>query len=337
MRPQLKPLAEQVIVITGATSGIGLATARAAAEAGAKLVLAARNKSALESVAKELRRRATDVVYVMADVGKFEDVEKIAQAAMQYFGHFDTWVNNAGVSIFGPLQEISVEDHRKLFETNFWGIVYGSLVAAKHLKNRGGAIINLGSVASDMAIPLQGMYSASKHAVRGFTDALRMELQRENAPISMTLIKPTSINTPFPGHAKNYTNQEMKLPGPLYTPEEVATAILHAATHVDRDLYIGGSSRLMSFLNQLAPAAMDWISRNVLAPQQFRPQPNTQRRDALHQAGEDGEVSGDAGGMVMPVSLYTRSVMHPWMTVGIVSALGLLATLALTSHESDSA
>src|SRR4029079_1622040 len=103
------------------------------------------------------------------------------------------WVNNAGTSIFGKLEEISEDDHRRLFDINFWGLVSGSLVAAKHLRRRGGAIINLGSVASDNALPLQGMYSATKHAIKAFTDALRMELEAEGAPVSVTLIKPTSI------------------------------------------------------------------------------------------------------------------------------------------------
>ena len=119
----------------------------------------------------------------------------------------------------------------RLFEINFWGTVYGSLIAAEHLKRRGGALINVGSVASDLALPIQGMYSASKHAVRGFTDALRMELEEAGAPVSVTLIKPTSINTPLPQHARNDTDREPKLPPPVYEPEEVAMAILHAAQH----------------------------------------------------------------------------------------------------------
>src|SRR5439155_6660231 len=115
------------------------------------------------------------------------------------------------------------EDHQRLMQTNFWGVVHGSTVAARHLRERGGgAIINLGSIVSDRAIPLQGMYSASKHAVKGYTDALRMELEEEGAPIAVTLVKPAGINTPFPRHAKNYMEREATLPPPVYAPEVVA-------------------------------------------------------------------------------------------------------------------
>lgn len=201
---QLKALHDQVMVITGASSGIGLVTARRAAERGAKLVLAARNEQALQTLAAELQRGGTDAVYVVADVGKEADVERIAQRAWERFGGFDTWVNNAAVGIFGPIVEGQIEDYRRLFETNFWGVVYGSLTAVRHLRGRGGALINVGSAVGDRALPNQGLYSASKHAVKGFTDALRAELEAQGVPISVTLIKPGSIDTPFPQHAKNY-------------------------------------------------------------------------------------------------------------------------------------
>ncbi|MGE5623098.1 MAG: SDR family NAD(P)-dependent oxidoreductase, partial [Bacillota bacterium] len=160
MKIRLKKLSEQVIVITGATSGIGLTTARRAAERGARVVLAARNEDALKQLTFELSKRGHEAVHVVADVGIEEDVRKIAQAAIQRFGGFDTWVNNAGISIFGRLEDVPLEDQRKLFQTNFWGVVHGSLVAVEHLKQRGGgAIINLGSEVSDRALPLQGAYS----------------------------------------------------------------------------------------------------------------------------------------------------------------------------------
>jgi len=240
MAVALKPLAEQVIVITGASSGIGLATARSAAKAGAKVVLASRNGGVLGSVEREITEAGGEAMHVVADVCRREDVERIARAAIDRFGAFDSWVNNAGLSIVGRMEQVSDQDHRKLFETNFWGLVYGSFVAVKHLKLRGGAVINLGSLASDMALPLQGMYSASKHAIKGFTDALRMELEEEGAPVSVTLIKPTSINTPFPQHAKNYTDREPQLPNPVYAPEEVANAILFLAS--DEASFITGAN-----------------------------------------------------------------------------------------------
>src|SRR5205814_10458565 len=179
-----------------------LATARMAAASGARLVLAARSSNALRELADEITRRGGEAMHVTADVGKAEDVRGIVRAAEDRFGGFDTWVNNAAVAIYGKLVEIPIEDMRRLFEANFWGVVYGSLEAARHLRRRGGALINIGSTLSDRAIPIQGMYSASKHAVKGFTDALRMELEAEGAPVYVTLTKPGAVHTPYTHHAK---------------------------------------------------------------------------------------------------------------------------------------
>ena len=161
MKLNLKPLNEQVMVITGATSGIGLVTARMAADAGVRLVLSARNEDMLAKLAREVSNRGSDAIYVVADVGNVQDVRRIAQAAVEYFGGFDTWVNNAGVSIYGRITQVAVEDHRRLFDTNFWGVVHGSCMAVEHLRLHGGALITVGSVLSDRASPLQGMYCAS--------------------------------------------------------------------------------------------------------------------------------------------------------------------------------
>ena len=214
MTVKLKKLKNQVIVITGASSGNGLATVHLAAKQGARLVLAARSEDTLRQITDEITRGGGEAVYVVADVGKQEDVREIARVAKEAFGGFDTWVNDAGVSIYGKLEDTPIEDMRHLFETNVWGMVYGSLEAARHLKQSGGAIINIGSTVSDRAIPLQGIYSASKHAVKGFTDALRMELEGEGAPVSVTLIKPGAIATPYNDHAKNYMPMEPTLPPP---------------------------------------------------------------------------------------------------------------------------
>jgi len=339
MGVSLKPLAEQTLVITGASSGIGLATARAAAKLGAKVVLAARNEEALAKIAKDINATAEQAEYVVSDVANRDDVERIADVARERFGGFDTWVNNAGLSIWGRLDQVNDEDHRRLFDVNFWGLVYGSLVAAEHFQARGlkhgGAIINLGSVASDVALPLQGMYSATKHAVKGFTDALRMELEEAGAPVSVTLIKPAAINTPFPQHAKNYTDKEPKLPAPVYPPEEVAHAILHAAERPMRDVYVGGAASAMSSLSRFAPRLMNWIGENVLLPQQLRDEPPRDRAGALHEAGQDGHVHGDHPGYVTRTSLYTRAVLHPLITTTVVATTLGLAVAALAAGSSS--
>src|SRR6195952_5337696 len=257
MKTQLKELAEQVIVITGASSGIGLTTARMAAERGARLVLVARNGEALETIAGDLRALGAEVIHVVADVGREDEVRAVARKAIEHFGGFDTWVNNAGVSIFGRNEEVSREDQRRLFDTNFWGVVHGSLAAVEHLKKKGGALINLGSELSDASVPLQGMYSASKHAVKGFTDALRIELDADEAPVSVTLIQPTAVDTPYPEHAGNYLSQEPKLPTPMLEPEKVASAILDAAVSPARDVKVGAMSVMNTSMAKIAPRLAD--------------------------------------------------------------------------------
>ncbi|MCP8938947.1 SDR family oxidoreductase [Alsobacter sp. SYSU M60028] len=324
MAVSLKPLSEQTIVITGATSGIGLATAREAARRGARLVLMARGRPALQDVAADLERGGAQVEIVQGDVGRREDVQQACEAAMRRFGGFDTWVNNAGVSIWGRLMQVTDDDHRRLFDTNFWGVVHGSTVAAAHLRRKGGAIVNLGSVASDVSLPIQGMYAASKHAVKGFTDALRMELEEEGAPVSVTLIKPTSIDTPFPQNARNYTGHEPRLPAPAYAPEEAAYAILQAAEHPARDIYVGGAGRLMTGLGTLAPRMMDMYGETRAVREQLRPGQAHDPEGALHRpTRHGGEVRGHQPGPVFNRSLYTRAALHP--VASLVVAAGVAA------------
>jgi NAD(P)-dependent dehydrogenase (short-subunit alcohol dehydrogenase family) len=219
-RVQLKPIAQQTIVITGATSGVGLATARMACEQGAGVVLAARNGVALAKLADELRVRGGRVAYRTADVADPAQVEAIADKAVEAFGGFDSWVNNAGAFIYGRMDEVSLEDQRRLFDVIYWGVVHGTMTASRHLRDRGGAIVNLGSVLSDRAIPLQGAYCAAKHAVKGATDAFRMEFEMADFPISVTLIKPGPIDTPFMEHARN----TLGTPGTRNPPPQLSPA-----------------------------------------------------------------------------------------------------------------
>jgi NAD(P)-dependent dehydrogenase (short-subunit alcohol dehydrogenase family) len=334
MRIRHKPLREQVIVITGASSGIGLATARAAARQGARVVLAARNAAALDDIVHDIQEHGGEARAVVTDVSRREDIEALAAEAVRAYGGFDTWVNNAGLSIFGRLEEVSDADHRRLFDVNFWGIVYGSTVALQHLKRRGGALVNLGSVASDLAFPIQGMYAASKHAIKGFTDALRMELQEEGAPVSVTLIKPASIDTPFPEHAKNYMTRAPKLPPPVYDPADVAEAILYAAEHGPRDVYIGGGGKLMSALRKRVPAVTDWMGAAVLSKTQKAGVAGRDRNGALYEAGRDGAVRGGSPHHVMR-SLYTQASINPVLT-GILLAGATAAAASLLGRPGRS-
>jgi short-subunit dehydrogenase len=332
MSAKLKPLSEQVMVITGASSGIGLGTARAAAKSGASVVLVARNEDALREIEQEIISAGGEAMYVVADVSFRSDLEQVARAAVNRFGRIDAWVNNAGLSIWGKLEEVSEEDHRRLFDVNFWGVVNGSLVAAPYLKRQGGALINLGSEVSDVAVPIQGMYAASKHAVKGFTDALRIELEEEGAPISVTLVKPAAINTPFTQHAKNYTGNAPKLPPPVYDPSEVAKAILHAATHPTRDIFVGGAGKMVSTLNKFVPRLVDWINEKVIIKEHFQDKPAKRRKGALYQAGHDGRVRGDYPGHVRRRSMYTTAVRHPVAASLCLAAAGVAMAAAINAE-----
>lgn len=329
MKP-LKKLQAQVIVITGASSGIGLATAKMAAKAGARLVLAARSEDALRDLVDEIFSEGGEAIAVVADVGQESDVQQIADAAKNRFGGFDTWVNNAGVSIYGKLTDVPLEDQRRLFDTNYWGVVYGSLVAAERLSQRGGVIINVGSTLSDLALPLQGAYSASKHAVKGFTDALRMELEHEGLPVAVTLIKPGAIDTPYTQHAKNYLEVEPKAPPPVYAPEVVADAILYAAENPVRDLFVGGSGKALSVAGKYAPRLTDKLMERWAFDSQKTDEPaNGRDDDGLHQASGGGQARGNYEGHVAQSSLYTKGTMHPLMAGGLLLlGVGLAYTIA---------
>ena len=244
MDVSLKPLDQQVMVITGASSGIGLATALAAAKQGVKLVLGARSKQTLDEVVRHIDEQGGEAIAVQVDVGIDDEVRQLAAAALERFGRIDTWVNDAGLSIYGRIDEVGHKDSERMFQTNFWGVVYGSVAALPHLKSSGGTLINVGSEVSEATIPLQGMYSASKHAVKAFTDALRMELEADKAPVSVTLIQPTAVDTPYPEHAGNYMSLEPKLPTPMIEPEKVASAILDAATDPTDSTKVGAMSVL---------------------------------------------------------------------------------------------
>ncbi len=339
MAVKLKRLKDQTIVITGATSGIGLVTARMAARRGARLVLAARSEQALRQLADEIRGSGGRAVAVVADVRKQGDVRRIAKAAQKAFGGFDTWVNNAGVGMFGRVEATPVEEMRKLFETNFWGVVHGSLEAAKHLRRRGGAIINVGSAVGERTMVLQGLYSTTKHAVHGFTDALRMELEADDAPVSVTLIKPAAIDTPFPRHAKNFLEREPALPPPLYAPETVARAILHSAERPTRDLFVGGGAKAAAALGYYLPGFTDRLmaSRTAREIQKRDRPPRRQEQDALdHPSGQLIE-RGDNEGHVAETSLYTQAKMRPALVRLVAMGVGLALAAWLRREPQNSA
>jgi short-subunit dehydrogenase len=328
-RLRIKPLDRQVMVITGATSGIGLSTARAAAARGMRLVLAARNEQALTAVREDLTAKGAQVAVVAADVGDEAQVRSIAQAAIDAYGGFDTWVNNAGVSIVGALSDTPTADQRRLFETNYWGVVYGSLIAVEHFRERegGGVLINIGSTLGDLALPLQGASAASKAAVASFTKALRMELMAENAPISVTLVKPSTVDTPHKDHARKLTDAAQKNPPPVYAAPLIAEAILYAARHKVRELTVGTTGGLLGALNAVAPSAAEPLMAWA-APKPGAGGLKMLSSDNLHQAGKDLRERAFHEG-VRSSSLYSTAQMRPKTTLALALVAGLAAGAAI--------
>ena len=332
-RVQLKPVAEQVIVITGASSGIGLVTARLAASRGARVVLVSRDGADLASVVAQIRAEGGQAEAVVADVADFDALRSAAERAVERFGAIDTWVNNAGVSIYGPIADVPLADARRLFETNYWGVVHGSLAAVAQLRERGGALINVGSVLSDTTMPLQGHYSASKHAVKGFTDALRLELENDDVPISVTLIKPAAIDTPYPEHAQNHLGVEPKHQPPVYEPAIVAEAILTSAESPRRDVKVGGAAKMFTTMETFAPRLADRFKLASSFSGQRGDEP-ARNDDTLYspRAG-DGRERGEYPGHVRSMSTYTTATLHPVATVLGAAALGLGVALMARGRQ----
>jgi short-subunit dehydrogenase len=324
----LLPVAEQVIVITGASSGIGLVTAKQAAARGASVVLAARNERDLRHAVDEIRGHGGRAIHVVADVADQGQVERIADAAVREFTRIDTWVNNAAVSMYGRLTDFSIDDMRRQMDINYWGQVYGSLTAVRHLRRRGGALINVGSALSDRAIPLQANYCAAKHALKAFTDALRMELEEEGVPIAVTLVKPASIDTPFFEKARTYLGVEPQPVPPVYAPEVVSGVILEAAERPIRELIAGGSAVKLSAA-RFAPRLADLYMERWTFDAQRTDMPANGRPDNLYApvAEDGGERGRNWRGHTRRSSLYTRAVLNPSAAFAVCAGLVVCAGL----------
>lgn len=235
-----KPLSEQIIVITGASNPIGLATAMMAAKKGAKVVLAARNGEILDQTVQKIIKEGGKALAITTDVSSPEEMKNLKNRTDKEFGSIDTWINNAGTSIHSYLLESDIEDEKKLFEINFWGARIGSGIAVEAMKKNGGVLINLGSEVSVASEPLLGMYAATKYALKAYTDALRSELRDKNIPVEVCLVRPVAIDNPF--------------------PEIAAEAILKCAENPQRDVYVGGPARLTAILDTFFPKVKDMMA-----------------------------------------------------------------------------
>jgi NAD(P)-dependent dehydrogenase (short-subunit alcohol dehydrogenase family) len=332
MSVRQKQVKDQVIVITGASSGIGLATAKEAASRGARVVLNSRDPVDLARAVQEIREDGGDATMHVGDVADRSAMESLADTAIGAYRRIDTWINNAGVSIYGEITDVKIEDARRLFDTNYWGVVNGSLVAVDHLSTFGGTLINVGSVLSETGYPLQGHYAASKHAVKGFTDSLRLELEKQNFPIIVTLIQPSAIDTPYPEHARNYLPSDPKQEAPVYKPEVVADAILACAEKPHRNLRVGGSAKVYTAIEKVAPGLAD-KQKMASFEAQLSDRPAHIEGALFSPVSGDLAIRGNYPGRVRGRSLYTKAALHPMAALAGVAALGVGIAVALRARN----
>lgn len=337
MAVTLKPLSEQTIVITGASSGIGLTTARRAAREGAKVVLVARNEDALREAVESIRLRGGKADFLAIDITAADAPERIGAKARSAFGGFDTWVNDAAVALYARLEDTGIDEQRRVFDVGYFATVAASLYAARELTARGGgAIVNLGSILSDRTVPVQGAYSAMKHAVQGFTEAFRMEMEAEGRPLSVTLIKPAAIDTPYPEHARNRMDKPARVPPVVYDPELVAKAICFAAAHPKRDLTIGGTGMAMTKMSNLLPRSADRFMEMFFKEEaQTIDTPATPgAKDNLFEPRKDGRERSNQDIHVRKQSLALEVQMRPWTTMAILGSVGVAAGMLLSLRGS---
>jgi NADP-dependent 3-hydroxy acid dehydrogenase YdfG len=329
--PAFRPLSKQVVLLTGATSGIGLATARRLAAEGARLILVARGAEDLAALCDELGPERASAA--SADVADREALRGAAARGIDRWGRIDTWINDAGVAIYGTVEEVPLDDQRRLFETNYWGALHGMLEAVHlHREGRLAKIVTVGSQLSDRTMILQGPYSASKHALKAVTDALRMECAEAGLDLSITLIKPGSVDTPYMEHARDFTGAAgTKNPPRAYAPEVVADAIAHACTHDARDLDVGGAGWLTAKAGRVAPRLTD-LGMELLGRmlQTSDWQPRTGMRDNLWRSARGlEERSNQPGPPPRAGSTFLMAQKHPAATAALLGlgVLGLAAAM----------
>lgn len=345
MNIQLKPVREQVIVITGASSGIGRETALQAAARGAKVVAAAQGEEGLQSLVRQIEERGGVATAHVCDVADFEQVKALADKAVREHGRIDTWVNNAAIHLYAPFQHTTPEEFRRILDVNVMGQVHGAHAALPHLRRNGGALICVSSVESQVAFPLNSAYAASKHAIAGFVDSLRRELMHEGAPVSVTNIRPGTINTPLFTHARTKIGVKPQGPPPFYQPSVVAEAILYAAAHPMRDFIVGGAAKAMLLGQKFAPSVMDKLlawdrfgfqtqrtneGKSLDAPDNFYTPAESENRS-------EGDFSPRARAFSVYDWLEMRGAAWPLVVAGAVGAVALLAVRKSTAPQASSA
>jgi short-subunit dehydrogenase len=283
----------RVVVVTGASSGIGRTTARRFAEEGWAVALAARRADALETVAEECIAAGGDAIAITADVADEGAVHELARRAIERFGHVDAWVNNAGVYLIAEFEQTPAAAFRRLYDVNVFGVVHGCRAILPHFRERGrGTIVNIASVDSYLGTRYATAYASSKWAVRGFSDSLRQDLR--GTGIRVAVVSPSAIDTPLFQHSANYSGRKLKAPNPTYEPESVAEAILEAAETGKRERIVGAAGKMFAQQRKLVPAFVDGLFAKQLEHDHFQDAPQEPTHGNLWEPLADG--TGESGG-----------------------------------------
>ena len=322
---QLKPINQQVVAVVGASRGIGREAALKFAKRGAKVVVSARSESGLASLVDEIRRSGGEATAVIADVSDFQQVKAIADKTVEGYGRLDTWVHASATAVFAPFDKTTPEEFKRIIDVTLLGQVYGAMAALPHLKREGrGALIHISSMEGRRALPLQSSYSSAKHGVEGFVESLRVELQHEGIPISVTSVKPAVINTPFYNNGRTKLGVKPTGIPPYYEPSLVADAILYVAEHPTRDFIVGDVGRVLDVLQRLSPPLVD--SLLGLIGFQFQRTNEPKSEDAPDNLYEPiplhDKVEGDFSNLTIP-SLTDWIDMNPPLKWGAIAAAAL--------------
>ena len=258
-----KPLSEQVIVVTGASSGLGRAIARLAGERGAKVVVTARNEEALGNCVAEIERAGSEALAVPGDVTDQAEVERVVAAAVERFGRIDTYVANAIVTVYAEAERLEPEELRRVWDVNFFGVLYGYWAALPHLRSSRGTFLHVSSALAYRGIPLQAAYCSTKAGLRAFLESARVEEQKAGTGVAISLVLPGAINTPqFDRDRQKIGYQPQPVP-PIYQPEPFAEATLQCAEHPIRELPISWGAQKLLWGQKLSPRAGDWMLRRM--------------------------------------------------------------------------
>jgi NAD(P)-dependent dehydrogenase (short-subunit alcohol dehydrogenase family) len=258
-----KPLSEQVLVVTGASSGLGRAIARLAGERGARVVVTARNVEALDNCAAEIERAGSEALAVPADCAEQEQVRRVVEGALERFGRIDTYVANAIVTVYSEVARLEPDELRRVIDVNFFGVVYGFWASLPHLRESKGTFLHVSSALAYRGIPLQGAYCASKAGLRAFLESARVEEQKAGSGVAVSLVLPGAINTPqFDRDRQKIGYQPQPVP-PIYQPEAFAEAALRCAERPVRELPISWGAQKLLWGQKLSPRAGDWVLRRT--------------------------------------------------------------------------